>query len=655
MPWMSVGLSARGKLRSAISLITLGKFSPGVGCTIVDRDVSDHAKNLNIYPWRKVWNKLADIWDNLTTRGYTTAVHKSWDRLALVMASKLEQVSGLHLLDLQTYTQSETSPMPIQLYFATVEDMELLSASIDNVPEEVLGVDEGVMVCQRLGPCLFELPEYIREIFIMQNYLNSPDIVLTKENGDYTVISDIQYGKKGEILFSSGVILNRYMWISVYREKKNQEMMERFGPEVGYNVVRADEYDTFCDLYFLRFLQSTGVSNRNLELGLTIMQNWPYARFRSIVQRVNGITSMEVLPYPPSALTENLVYEVDNDNGLPFQTLQNNEWVDLKPGDVIDAGTPVTAAVRCYDLKNKPELAGIFHINYLERFHKTVVAFNSNLDYLDDEWVYVNYVGVAGGFVIGDMIVGSTSGAWGYIIQTMHGGTTGRIELRRVVGTFIPGEPITDEHGNQAEMSPNINDLGNPHYCIDDDATREYLIRNKRTGSDFTTLVWINYAPCGLIHTTYGTLLLLPSGHIETDMMTLFSPSLTITGTAFERMLSPEGHVETEYGLPLSMTPDGHIETDYGMYLQAPLSTPSRGFMGGDLDYELILGHADDHFIANELVTGQTSGATAVVTTNKATGIGGILRLRHIRGIFQDNEVILGETAGDAWTDGVIH
>lgn len=653
MSWEPVGLSVRGKLLSSISLLTRGKFSPGATCTIIDVDHGAHARNLNIELWRKVWNKLADIWDKLTTRGQLTAVHKSWDRLAMVMASKIDVASRSHLLDMVTYTNSEASPLPIQLYFASAEDMVILAASsISESPEKVLGLDEGVIVCQMLSPCTYEIPENIRDIFVMQDYLNYPDIVLKQEDGDYTVSADIQCGKKGTLSFDYGTTLTQYVWVTVYREKKNKEMVERFGPEVGYNTVRADEYDTFCDLYFLRFLQLTGVSNKALELGLTIMQDWPYARFRCSVKSITGITRIELLSYPPTAITEGLVYRLENDNGLPFQTLQNNEWVNLKPGDIIEAGTPITAAVRCYDLKNEPDLATKFPIGYLERFHKTVVAFNSDIDYLDDIWGYDSYVGVGTGFVVGDMIIGSVSGAWGYIIQSMHGGTTGKLELRRVVGTLVLLETITDEHGNQATLTS----LGDPYYSIDEDVTSAYLIRNKRTGSDFRTLMWLGFAPSLFIESTYGSLnKYSPSTLVETDMSNMFSPSILFEGTALAAMHNPSIYMETDYSDSIRYEPDMYIETDYGMVLSAPSAIPAQSTMGGYLNYVTGIGHDSFKFLVGEVTTGGTSGATAVVTSFTWNGVNGKLELRHVMGTFRDNEVITGENAGDVYVVGVLH
>jgi hypothetical protein len=509
-----------------------------------------------------------------------------------------------------------------------------------------------VIYCARLTPCSYAIPANIRDIFLLQDFLNHPDIALTEDNGDYTVFSEIQPGKKGEIVFGDGVTLNRYMWAISYTEKLNKDLVERFGPEVGYNTVRADEFDTFMDIYYLRMLQLTGVTNRGLELGLTIMQDWPYTRFKCIVLSITGTTKMRVAPYPASALTEGMVYEIENDNELPFQVLDSGTWVDVKPGDVINAGVPLTAAVRAYDLKNYPDLHKDFPIAPLERFHKTVIAYNADIAYLDDEWAYSGYVGAASGFTVGDIVTGSTSGAWGYVTQSMHAGTVGRIELRRVVGTFALLETITDEHGNTATLSV----LGDPSYDIDASVTDAYLARNKRTGSDFTTMVWIGFSPTLLFETTYGTLATYkPTGHIETSMMEMFSPSILFHGTALAAMHMPYGSVETDYGDIPELAPYGRIESDYGMLLVTPIPTSAQTTFGGYLPFHVEPGHNDGAFRTGFVVTGATSGATGVLTSREFNSARGALLLRHIQGIFQEGEVITGELGnGDAIADGPI-
>jgi len=651
MAWKSVGLGVRGKLRTAISLTSRGKFSPGDGCTILDVDFNEHARSLDLTSWRKVWNRLADVWDKPATRGHVTAAHKGWDRLHYVLSSQIDESSRLHVMDAMTYLRPSPNCMPLQLYFASAEDMATIAASSsDSTPESILGLDDGVICCLRLTPCSYELPENIRDIFLLQDFLNSPNIELTND-GDYTVFAEILPGKKGEIVFGDGTTLNRYMWATIYTEKMNKELVERFGPDVGYETVRADEYDTFMDIYFLKLLQLTGVTNPGIELGLTIAQDWPYARLDCKVLSITGTTKMEVEPFPYSSVTDGMVYEIENDNELPFQTLQNGVWTDIKLGDIIDAGTPVTAAVRSYDLKNYPNLAKNFPINSLERFHKTVIAYNSQIALLDDVWGYDTYVGAAPGFTVGDVVRGLTSGAWGYVTQSMHGGTAGRVELRRVVGTFTLFETVRDDHGNSARLIA----LGEPYYDIDRTAHDAYLTRNKRTGSDFTTAVWISFAPSLFFETTYGNLRLFrPHGHIESDAMKLFSPSLLFEGTALAAMHLPDGRIETDYSRRLALEPEGRIETDYGMMLVTPMHSGAQTTLGGWLDYRLSGVHSDPDLRPGEVVTVVATGASGVVTENQTNGAIGAVKIRNVIGTFAAGDILTGETAGDVQLTGML-
>ena len=63
---------------------------------------------------------------------------------------------------------------------------------------------------------------------------------------------------------------------------------------------------------------------------------------------------------------------------------------------------------------------------------------------------------------------------------------------------------------------------------------------------------------------------------------------------------------------------------------------------------------AGDPFVAGEVVTGQTSGATAKVRSVVTDGADGVLRLYNIIGSFEDNENILGDIAGDVTVNGTM-
>jgi len=656
MPWKSSGLSVRGRLKAAISTLSRGKFSPSDPCEFVERDFGAHAKNLNISPWNKVWSRLSDVWDILTTKGPIASVHKGWSYASYVMSSALDEAQLMHILHSDGYIKPEATPMPILFYFPTAEEF----VNIDD-----LEVDEGVVVCNRISPCSYEIPEDIRDILVLQDFINFPTIRLEKSNQDYLVTAELLPGMVGRITFGSEVVVGRQMWATKYTKKKNQEMVDRFGIMVGYDTVRGDEYDTFTDIYFLRMVQMYGPTNPSLELGITIMQGWPYTRFKCKIESIESDnSSITVSPYPLTAANEGITYEIPNTTGLPIQIYYDEDWVDLTANIILPLGTPITKAVRCFDLKRDPDLANNFAFPTLEKHHKTVVAFNDDIDIVEVEWEFTGYTGGVAGFTIGDKLTGSTSGAWGYITQSLLDppdtsvfppNVTGRVELRRAKGVFEVGETITDEHGATAELTT----LGGYSYAIDDQITEDFLERNKRFGADFKTLVWIDHLkPEGEIRTTYTTALPSPRGWIKTNFGNLFSPDLKIKTTWFQPLSSPGGIIDTDYGYVLEHEPGGYIDTDYALLISAPYQSNASSSWGGNLDFtggDPLPVWYDTNFVVNEIATGVTSEATATITAVSTDGITGTLTLRHVRGIFEDGERIQGETSGDVPADGILY
>ncbi len=69
-----------------------------------------------------------------------------------------------------------------------------------------------------------------------------------------------------------------------------------------------------------------------------------------------------------------------------------------------------------------------------------------------------------------------------------------------------------------------------------------------------------------------------------------------------------------------------------------------------DLAYDGQTGN----FAVGLVVTGGTSGATAVIVADDDQGAAGTLTLRRIRGVFQNNEAITDSATGAATVDGVL-
>jgi len=69
------------------------------------------------------------------------------------------------------------------------------------------------------------------------------------------------------------------------------------------------------------------------------------------------------------------------------------------------------------------------------------------------------------------------------------------------------------------------------------------------------------------------------------------------------------------------------------------------------LDYDAQTGN----FTAGLLLTGGTSGATAIIATDKDDGATGVLTIRKITGTFQNNETITDSSTGSATSNGLIN
>lgn len=58
-------------------------------------------------------------------------------------------------------------------------------------------------------------------------------------------------------------------------------------------------------------------------------------------------------------------------------------------------------------------------------------------------------------------------------------------------------------------------------------------------------------------------------------------------------------------------------------------------------------------FTLGEVITGQVSGATAIVLSDANAGLTGTLTLRAVTGVFNPSEQLLGSVSGDATSNGV--
>ena len=88
----------------------------------------------------------------------------------------------------------------------------------------------------------------------------------------------------------------------------------------------------------------------------------------------------------------------------------------------------------------------------------------------------------------------------------------------------------------------------------------------------------------------------------------------------------------------------------YGDYAFVCNKTEAIGRLSRTLAYDTQTAN----FTVNKIVTGQTSGATAVILQDSDSGVTGTLTLGDIQGTFQDNEIITDSSGGSATANGTV-
>jgi hypothetical protein len=606
------------------------------------------------------------------------------------MASDLKQGRFDHTIFSDRYIKIPDQPMPLQLWFC------------DEEPDDI---DDGVIVCLKVSACQYAIPEYIRDIRHLTDFLEEPIVELKSWRYDFALEVDTFPGIKGIIKFGTGVSVTRKMWAVSYRLKTAHEMVERFGVEVGYNTQMWDEFRTVYDLMFLRAIYLSGVNPRDVELGITIRQGWPYAMQKCKITAISGDT-VSVVSYPD----KNLEYDITNPNGLPFEIRDEETWRTLMIGDVVDAGSPLTAAVKVWDHINKSDLVEIFELDPRERYSKAVVAYNSGIDYINNTIPYRSLVGF---FTLGIKVTGSTSGAWGIILADASAAGAGALYVYGVYGDFICGETITDTVGGSAvscglsyeslighlvvgdvvtgavsgafgtitsntEHGSGTGDLiltllvgsftngesisgatsgvasvvagANIEYCdyeIDWDESADFLSDICGFYHDYLVLAHLDYSPTLSDFLTTYALPISPTSiddFFTTAFLPLSEPTSDLLTDAFVTLPEPSAILLSDYGVYPEAPDDPLLITDYFVPIEAPTISAVHCTRAGYLEYYICT----TPFTVGDIVTGAASGATGIISYDKTTGHEGFLLLTIIQGTFEEDEVLNDEHAGAA-------
>lgn len=605
---MASYLSVLGKIKKAISVATKGKFHGGPPCEFTIRDFDEHARNLDLN-WQKVWANLTDVWDIMVHKGKITAAHKGWDHIASFLDSRLRYRKYSHLLPSEKYTTYENVPLPLQLWF------------VDEMPTEV---PDGVVLCMKISPCIYEIPQYFRSIRVLQDFLQEPEIELRAWQNDFVTVTEPEPGKTGEIHFGSGTVATRKMWATSYRLKSAHEMIERFGSDTPYTELLYKEYRTYYDLKLMRYIQIMGPTIENLRMGLTIMNGWPYTKFKCQILDVDGNDKITVTPYP-SLHGE---YVIENNSGLAFKTKTgDNTYEEIKHGDIIEAFEPLVIGADIFDYYTE-DIIGRFGVDRLAEHHTYVVNYNTNLDITGNEIDYENY---AGPFMLNDKIEGQISGAWAILVDDQNDGLTGTFVVRCQVGAFINGETINDQFGHTAtavipataaickyDLDYERNYAFLNHVCIDR-YSAEYLIEFQ-----------IPIKPSVEIITTHDEPIPAPLAVCATDApVVLPSPTGALITDAMYAIPEPRAVGISDYGMNIT-TPRAVAIADYGLLLEAPL-TICHSVRAGWLPYT----NMTNSFTVGSVLVGGFSGAQGIIIADACTGNDGKVYLYCITGTFE--------------------
>jgi len=570
--------------------------------------------------FRRVLDALADIWDKYgfsETMGPITACHMGWYRAAQALKQLREARRFNHMLSGDEYRMTLQNIIPIQLWF------------VDEEPDED-DVDDGVYVCLKTAPDTYEIPEFIRSITQLQDTLVSPTYTLKAGLGDFTVNSEVLGGYKGTIEFGT-VTCARKMWATPYREKKAEEMVARFGPELGYNTTMFSEYRTYYDLLMLRYVLLNGPTIRGLELAFTITQGWPYTTMASKLVTI-GSDSFTLENYPSGTMQ----VVIPNPTELESKYITNTR---------LALGIPLVDAVRVYDRKNYPNLADDFLLGKCGQYHKGIVSINGDLAITGDLLGFSTPPAAA--FIVTERVVGQTSGAFGYVREV----NTDSLRLYGVVGTFVDGETILGNVAGNAVVDFTNGEL-DPEYLFDRDKYNDFKEKTERYGSDLDLRFTLDFRPGDTTtFTSFALPLSPPESDVFTDgMATISPPESTLFTDMGVSPPSPAAWADTSFSIAPPVPSLTDQITSFGDGIEPPGTVGIECTHAGILAYRSCL----SPFKEGTILTGGSSGATGLIAIDNAAGITGKLTLINVHGLFEVGEVITDEITGTAVVSSVL-
>lgn len=308
------------------------------------KDQEEHSQNLDSGDYDTIWDNLSNFWDNMPGKEYVTIAWKAWNSLVASAKSYIRRKGLDHFIFSESYSKRDVYAVPIELAFPA--DSETHS---------------------------FYVGSEFADILVLTDYINSPEAILRASSGDFTFARGSLENDLGTITFPSENYYNR-MWVTQYRLKKINEIVDRFGVFVDFDRKTKYETKTIEEIIGLMMAQQLGPTLPRLEAGVNIINEWPYSPTGGTVSSVNDARVVVL----KDAGGSSFIY---NNTDLDFQHREDGDGdvVDIAEDATIIEYSPVTRAVRFDDIITMPDMHTRFPISYYEKWHTFIVRFDGDL------------------------------------------------------------------------------------------------------------------------------------------------------------------------------------------------------------------------------------------------------------------------------------
>ncbi|MFA5375996.1 MAG: hypothetical protein WC455_09655 [Dehalococcoidia bacterium] len=299
--------------------------------SLTDNDYLAHRGTMIDRP-HPIWGAISDFYQTISGKELLDVIWASYDVIKRSLLEEADFREYDHTMWSKKYLSVRFSAVPLQLFFGE-------AAEFEEIPD-------GAVLCLPTGVAdQYYLPSGFRSINRLQDFLRRPVVNLTgnTDTGQFVTDTSVVDNAKGTITFNADVDYYDTMWATGYKMKSITEMVERFGSFVGYDFnPRWEgwyERDIFTDLLLLFYIYYHGPSYANLEMGLTILNHFPYCPFKARVLNVEP-TELTV-----ESLRNGEVRVINNATGRDFQTRVAGTWTPVAAGDIIEDFEILTDAI----------------------------------------------------------------------------------------------------------------------------------------------------------------------------------------------------------------------------------------------------------------------------------------------------------------------